>query len=461
MNLRLQLIPQSSPTKLAQLADDIPPSSQNIPNIDQIFEKINNGQSSNLSAVDCFWCVLKKAAWDNQQSPHEAINSSKQLWVAATQNKLLKYYLLRGYLRSYLENQPFSSSLKETFDSFENALTENDAIIKAIALIPMMGIYSVVPNSLKAQWGKHEILKFIQEHTGLVTIDLSEFTLEVTNFFAIESQNARIKSHSDNTSMSRWLVKCLTQEIDIIGKQVKAVETILIKVTKEDSEKYPEFVEWLKLHYQKGDLATYLSEGARRKLREWIGAVNFADFEKLVNIILYGEFINDDLSINTNKFLPRGSNERKLRSRKDFWSNYSDRFEQIRIFIPESSRKKIGDALYNEVTIIQAITEICIFDFDKLFVVEFFRGKGKDSEMRLFRGEEHTRQILFNSPLLSVNDIRDLGGEEKYHTGEWQKECERTLAKYGIYPNDGLSEFIFSGEDKRPYDRNKGILSKA
>jgi len=408
--------------------------------------------------------VAKKTAWDNAQSPQEAINSSQKLWIAATQNQLLKYYLLRGYLQFYLENQTFSLSLKETFESFKNALPKNDGtaiLIQAISLIPLKGVYSIVYNSAQIQWGKQEILEFIQKYTGLIAIDLSGFILEAASFFSIQSQNAACIVNINNTSISKWLIKCLDQEMDIIGKQAKAIEIILAKVRKEDGGQYPELVKWLKQNYQKGERAKHLTEKARRNLRDWIGAVNFADFEKLVNIILYGEFINGDLSINTNKFLPRGSNERKLRSRKDFWSNYSDRFEQIRIFIPESSRKKIGDALYNDVTTIQAITEICIFDFDKLFVVEFFRGKGKDSEMRLFRDEEHTRQILFNSPLLSVKDIRDLGGEEKYHTGEWQKECERTLAKYGIYPNDELSEFIFSGEDKRPYDRNKGILSKA
>lgn len=467
MNLRLQSIPKPVPIQLTNLADALPPSTQNIPKIDQILEKIDNGLASTLSAVDCFWCVHKKEEWDNQRFSQEVVKlgSSQQLWLAATQNPLLKYYLLRGYLRSYLENQPFSSSLKETFDSFENALTENDVIIKAIALIPMMGISSVVSNSVKAQWGKYEIIGFIQEHTGLVTIDLSEFTLEVAKYFSIKSQNAAFKLDVENANMSSWLVKCLNQETDIIGKQVEAVKLILNKVRKEDGGEYPEFVEWLKQNYQKGDQAKYLNEDARCKLRDWIGAVNFADFEKLVDIILYGEFVDGKLVVNTNKFISKGNSNRKLKSRKDFWSNYSDRFEDIRIFIPELSREKTSNILHNGVTIIRPdetglITEICIFDFNKLIVAEFFRGKGKDSEMRLFRDEEHTRQILFNSPTLCVKDIRDLGGEEKYHTGEWQKECERTLAGYGIYPNDGLTEFTISGKDKRFYNRDKGILSK-
>jgi len=471
MNLRLQLIPQSSPVELSKLADNLSPSSQNIPRIDQILEKINNGQASSLSPVDCFWCVRDKIAWDNQRSPQEAtkLSSSQQLWIAATQNKLLKYYLLRGYLRFYLENQPFASSLKQTFYNFKNALPKNDStavLIEALSLIPIQGIYPIVYNSAQVQWGKQEISEFILEHTGLVVIDLSQFIIEVASFFSIESQNARIKSDSDNTSMSRWLVKCLNQETDIISKQSKAVETILNEVRKEDGGQYPEFVEWLKQNYQKGDRVKHLSEKARHKLRDWVGAVNFADFEKLVDIILYGEFADGKLVINTNKFISKGNSNRKLKSRKDFWSNYSDRFEDIRIFIPELSREKISNVLYNGVTIIQPdetglITEICIFDFNKLIVAEFFRGKGKDSEMRLFRDEERTRQILFNSPTLSVKDIRDLGGEEKYHTGDWQKECERVLAEYGIYPNDDLNEFTFSGGDKRPYNRDNGILSKA
>jgi hypothetical protein len=159
--------------------------------------------------------------------------------------------------------------------------------------------------------------------------------------------------------------------------------------------------------------------------------------------------------------LPKGSNERKLRSRKDFWSNYSDRFEQIRILIPESSQRKISNVLYNQVSIIKANTEVCIFDFGKLLVVEFFRGKGNESEMRLFSNPETIRQTLFDSSISSIEYIRSLGGEEKYHTGDWQKECERTLAKCGIYPNDGLCEFTFSGKDKRPYDRERGIILKA
>jgi hypothetical protein len=458
MNLRLQLVPQVSPFRLAELADDIPPSSRNIPNIDQILEKINNGQSSTLSAVDCFWCVLKKTAWDNQRSPQEAINSSKQLWIAAIENKLLKYYLLRGYLRGYLENQTFSLSLKEAFDSFKNALPKNDVtavLIQAISLIPTQGVYPIVYNSAQIQWGKREILEFIQEYTGLVTIDLSGFTLEVASFFSIESQNARIKSDDYNVRMGSWLINCLNQETDIIGEQAKAVEIILAEVRKEDGGKYLEFVEWLKQNYQKGDRAKYLSERARRKLREWIGAVNFADFAKLIRLV--ADSLPDFENNRKNK------QKNQLLKRSYFWENYSDNFSEVRIFIPTSSERIISSSFLNEYTILYGYhsepTEICVFDFDTHIIVEFFRGKS--SEIRLFSCLEDItiRDKLFSSNSLSISDIRHLGGKIHDHAYFWQYYCERWLSKHNIYPNSTLTMFRIDNNHYVPYTKDGGMPS--
>lgn len=454
MNLRLQSIPKSSPIELAKLADDLPPSSQNIPRIDQILEKINNGQSNTLSAVDCFWCVFDKTSWDNERSPQEAINSSKQLWVAATQNKLLKYYLLRGYLRSYLENQPFSSSLKETFDSFKDTLHKDDGtavFIKALSLVPTQGVYPIVYNSAQIQWGKQEILEFIQEHTGLVTIDLSGFMLEVAEYFSIESQNARIQTNDYNDRISRWLIKCLNQETDLIGRQVKAIEKILTGVSKEDGGQYPELVDWLKQNYQKGNQSKHLSENARRKLREWIGAVNFADFAKLIRML--------------ESSLPnlKSWEKNQLLKRSYFWGNYSDNFTQLRIFIPASSERFISGSFSNEYTILYGYhsepTEICIFDFDTHIIVEFFRGNS--SEISLFSCLENIgiRDKLFSSNSLSISDIRHLGGEIHDHAYFWQYYCERWLSKHHIYPNSTLTMFRIDNNHYVPYTKDVGMPS--
>lgn len=460
MNLRLPSIPQSFPVELAKLADDIPPSSQNIPSIDQILEKIKNGQVHTLSAIDCFWCVLKKEEWDNERPSQEAVKleSSQQLWLAATQNPLLKYYLLRGYLRAHLENYPFAESLKHTLYNLKSVLPKEDNtvfLIESLAKIPTQGVYSIVSNSAKIQWGKQEILEFIKEYTGLLTVDLSEFTLEVAEYFSIESQNARIQSNDYNNRLSRWLIKCLNQETDFIGKHIKAVEKILIRVRKEDGSQYPDFVEWLKQNYQKSDRAKYLSEDARRKLREWIGAVNFADFAKLIRLV------SDSLPDFENG--KKNNQKNQLLKRSYFWENYSDNFSQVRMFIPASTERIVKNSFLNQYTILYGYhsepTEICVFDFDTHIIVEFFRGKS--SEIRLFSCLEDTsiRNNLFDCNSLSISDVRGLGGQIHDHAYLWQYQCERWLSKHNIFPNSNLTEFRTDSNQYFPYTKYSGMPS--
>jgi hypothetical protein len=316
-------------------------------------------------------------------------------------------------------------------------------------LIPTQGVYSIVYNSAQINWGKQEIEEFIVEHTGLVTIDLPEFTLEVASFFATESQNVRIKLDDYNVRTASWLIKCLNQETDIIAKQVKAVEIILAKVRKEDGGKYPEFVEWLNQNYQKGDQAKYLSENARRNLRDWIGAANFADFAKLIRML--------------ESSLPNLENWQKnqLLKRSYFWENYSDNFTQIRIFIPTSSEQVISGSFFNEYTILcsdhSEPTEICIFDFDTHIIVEFFRGNS--SEIRVFSCLEdiNIRDKLFSSNPLSISDIRRLGGQIIDHVFSWQYHCERWLSKHNIYPNSTLTMFRIDNNRYESYNRETGM----
>jgi hypothetical protein len=456
MNLRLQSIPKPVPIQLTNLADALPPSTQNIPKIDQILEKIDNGLASTLSAVDCFWCVHKKEEWDNQRFSQEVVKlgSSQQLWLAATQNPLLKYYLLRGYLRSHLENYSFAASLKHTIYNLKNALPKNDGtvvLIESLSQIPTQGVYSIVSNSAKIQWGKQEILEFVYEYTGLVTVDLTEFTLQAAEFFASKTESARLQTNDYNNRLGRWLIKCLNQETDFIGKHIKAVEKILTTVRKEDGSQYPEFVEWLKQNYQKGNQAKHLSENARRKLREWIGAVNFADFANLIRML--------------ESSLPnlKSWEKNQLLKRSYFWENYSDNFTQLRIFIPASSERFISGSFSNEYTILDGYhsepTEICVFDFNTHIIVEFFRGNS--SEIRLFSCLEDIiiRDRLFSSNSLSISDIRHLGGEIHDHAYFWQYYCERWLSKHHIYPNSTLTMFRIDNNHYVPYTKDVGMPS--
>jgi hypothetical protein len=205
---------------------------------------------------------------------------------------------------------------------------------------------------------------------------------------------------------------------------------------------FPKLVDWLRRYYDPritGERWHQLSEQAKRALREWIGAVNYGDFTNLVDRLLQVLRIE-------------GREQNQLHRRKEFWANYSNRFERIRILLPQTSVNALDRRVFTADIEILATdgsdpTEVCIFDFGEWFVVEFFRGAG--SETRLFRQNAHIEQVLFRSSKLSVKQIRRLHSDihdDTYvhdHVFCWQGSCERwlTLRENGIQPNEGTQYF--------------------
>ncbi len=115
----------------------------------------------------------------------------------------------------------------------------------------------------------------------------------------------------------------------------------------------------------------------------------------------------------------------QLLRRSEFWKFYSDRFERIRILLPQKIFNTMGSYIKQDVDILKDDgsdpTEICIFDFGEWFVVEFFRGRC--SETRLFPKNSKNQQILFGQNQLSVKQIRSLGGDTHDHAYLWQYYC--------------------------------------
>ena len=75
-----------------------------------------------------------------------------------------------------------------------------------------------------------------------------------------------------------------------------------------------------------------------------------------------------------------------MKKRRKFWADYSNRFQQLRILLPQSSLTAISNQYRGNVDRLEDdgsdTTEVCIFNFGEWIVVEFFRGRG--SETRLF-----------------------------------------------------------------------------
>ena len=141
---------------------------------------------------------------------------------------------------------------------------------------------------------------------------------------------------------------------------------------------------------------------------------------------------------------------KQLEARQIFWGYYSNRFERLRILLPQTSLNAIGYELKGDVDLLENdgsnSTEVCIFDFGEWLVVEFFRGRG--SEIRLLANNAKNRQILFAESKLSVKRIRGLGGEKHDHVFLWQFFCRQWLQQKGIQLNPGTEPYRTPTADK-------------
>jgi hypothetical protein len=208
------------------------------------------------------------------------------------------------------------------------------------------------------------------------------------------------------------------------SQQIKAVNYLLTNVSNDIATRHSLLVDWLRNNYRNGENWYKLSDPARQRLREWIGGINYGDFQKLVDILLHRLDLQDFES-------------NQLSRRRDFWVNYSNRFERLRILLPKTSQIAIGYQIQGDVDLLKDDgsdrTEVCIFDFGEWFVVEFFRGRG--SEMRLLPKNTRNQQILFGETTLSVKLIRSLGGERHDHVFLWQVFVPSWLKNHGIVAN--------------------------
>ncbi|VXD15691.1 conserved hypothetical protein [Planktothrix serta PCC 8927] len=247
---------------------------------------------------------------------------------------------------------------------------------------------------------------------------------------------AEVFVSSRDLQYETWLLNCLEEMLS--EDQIKATDYLLTNISSEIAETLPNLVEWVKLNFKpKNSYSKWhqLSGEAKEALRKWIGAVNYKDFENIVELLLEK---NHELNI-------PDWQKNQLRARKKFWENYSDSFERIRILLPQRSINALGQYLPENVDRLiedDSDTEVCIFDFGDWFIVEFFRGEG--SETRLFNSSQNPdlEQKLFGSSEVSVKHLRCFKPREIHdHVFCWQTYCEKWLKLSNILPNAGTVFF--------------------
>ncbi|MDJ0682264.1 MAG: EH signature domain-containing protein [Xenococcaceae cyanobacterium MO_167.B52] len=390
-------------------------------NLDEIIQDIENGRIKNITVLEWIYCLYNKDKWD-AKNPDKSISTSEAIWKVAEQNLWLKQRLFWN-LVLHLE---FDNTVASSLASSYNIFFPQDSLDRGrLAIIKALKTKYPINDFIKLCWSE-----LLTPSQLLIKYQLpTKISLTEASYDYVVPQFST--SDNINPQQIKWLLNSLKQMSR--EQQVKAVEYLLTQVNQHIGAEYPELINWLRQHYGSAVANSRwneLSSEAKAGMRKWLGAVSYQDFRKLVQFIIERLYLEE-------------WEQRRLRNRSKFWSNYSDRFERIRILLPSSSVDVLGNHLnHQDVGILiddgSDTTEVCIFDFGDWFVIEFFRGNGSESSM--VKKEPVIEQLLFHSQL-SVKRLRCLGSEIHDHEVCWQYSCEKWLRQKNIFPNEGIKCF--------------------
>ena len=339
--------PQCSPNQLIQLASNLPDVTISIPSVDKVLEAIEQGKADQLSKLDWVYCIHAKAQWD-QQNIDRSGKTSAAIWKVAISNLWLQHQLLWRLALYYgdQQEQVLAQSLAESFDVFANShLVSHLLPVRIIrALRSTQAGRELARIACEKRVNRTGLLNNIREILPVYIPLFSQFIEDIAPYFTT--------IRSPNHQQVEWLLICLDEMSD--SQQIKAVNHLLTNVSKNIATNHSLLVDWLRNNYRNGENWYKLSDPARQRLREWIGGINYTDFQKLVNLIL-------------NKLDLQDFESNRLCRRRDFWTDYSNRFERLRILLPKTSQIAIGYQIQGDVDLIENDgsdpTEVCIFDF--------------------------------------------------------------------------------------------------
>ena len=201
---------------------------------------------------------------------------------------------------------------------------------------------------------------------------------------------------------------------------------------------------------------TQLSGTTKIILKKKFGLTSYFDLYA-ISAALYSEEASIQLDFNDYQ-------TRQIRSRSKFWSNYSSRFERVRVLLPSESYNWVesqNGGLPEFVHVLPNSTntdsEIYIFELDNLLVVEFLRGT--IAETRFFKKSDWNTQKLFDSKDLTSEDIRAMAQLEVHdHLDFWQHYCENLLrTKFKVLPNNGTKSFKGLSKALGQYSESRGL----
>ncbi|MCG6399343.1 EH signature domain-containing protein [Vibrio fluvialis] len=200
-----------------------------------------------------------------------------------------------------------------------------------------------------------------------------------------------------------------------------------------------------------------LDVAAKQILKKKYKLSNYFDLRS-ISKALYSESAADELGFTEDQ-------TKQIRSRSMFWSNYSSRFERVRVMLPKATYQFVVKQNRGVPEFVAQISdesdfdsEVYIFEIGQTIAVEFLRGPL--SETRFFKNNEWNSQRLFSSKELNSAEIRAMSQLEVHDHGPfWQYYCETLLrTKLKVTPDRNIPYFRGLPPDVNQYKEGAGLV---
>lgn len=458
--------PQPQPEKLKQLVQGLGMYSEfseilNLPlfegdvgrSLEDIMTDLESGQISTIFSLEWIYIMIHKNDWDQAVSTARAENTSKLLWKVAEKNGSLLSHLVWMLGMSYSTPNLLADSIIETVDFAKLQTLISLDTVRILKWLSEFNYVRIAQEACSRQMLPDSLLESVK-----VPVTQKSVTAIFNNVVKGFKQ-----SNLNDSQAGRWLCRCLESMPDSL--ELQQINQLLLEVSYTVGNSQPYLVEWLRQHYwhrSPGSRWNQLSRETQNSLRMWIHAASWQDFKNLVDAII--KQLNQEIkNYQENSFQFQRINKEinQLRRRQEFWSNYSTRFERLRVFVSEKSQKFIRDEIKRDIDVLvkdnSEPTEICIFDFGDKYIVEFFRGRG--SEIRFFSGQFNPtiEDCLFENKNISICSLRTLGGETHDHAFLWQAYAEKWLRERNIFPNEGIKYWQGLNRSYGQYHPQQGL----
>ena len=270
-------------------------------------------------------------------------------------------------------------------------------------------------------------------------------------------QASHVISEAPSIQEQHWWVNC--QDEVKAANTVTMLEQLLGKLTVLEND--GPLDKWLTKYYLPDSRYTEfykLNEEARQQL---LILYNVTTYEEVKNIFKLLRDTSIDQSLTEWE-------ARNLNSRIDFWSDYSDSFKRVRFILTARAYELLKYRVHIDTDRIAVMTdndrnnrsEICIFEFERFFIVERFRN---EFDMGVFAKTALLERQLFSQPNFDAMNIIPLVPDGMHdHKNDYQYFVKEALCSiYGIKANRGSRVAIWRRPHKeREQTRNQMLLKR-